>query len=85
MITITPNGTKINYGVSRNMKAEDEEGNPIKIALVLIEHENGFKQRLAIQEEEIKFCGEDIILAKVVEEAEKGGHEYVRGAIQQPS
>ncbi len=78
MIVTTPQGTKINYGVSRNMKAQDADGRDVKIALVLIEHENGFKQRLAISEDKIKFCGENIILAEVLEEAAKGGTEYIR-------
>ena len=46
------------------------------MCLVLIEHENGYKQRLVIPEALIQYAGEDVIHLEVQEAAAKGGIEY---------
>ena len=53
------------YGVSRNVEAEDAKGRPVKIALVVIERDNGSLDTLAINEELIRFAGEGMIEAEV--------------------
>lgn len=55
----------VSYSVQRNVDAETAEGRSCKIALVLIKHENGAEQTLAINEEQIRFEGEDIIEREV--------------------
>lgn len=57
--------SKVRYGVSRKVPAEDANGRPCFIALVLIEHENGFKETLAIPEALITYAGEGIIADEV--------------------
>ena len=59
----------IKYTVSRNVKATDAQGNDVLIAMCLIEHENGQRQRLAIPEAKIQFCGEGLIDIEVAEAA----------------
>lgn len=49
------------YGITRNVAATDSQGRDCKIALVVIKHDNGFEQTLAINEELIRFAGEGII------------------------
>lgn len=49
------------YVVRRNVAAHDKDGQPCKIAFVLIKHENGFEQTLAINEDLIRFAGESVI------------------------
>jgi len=56
----------VRYGVSRNVPAEDEQGRPVKIALVLIERDNGAFETLGINEERIRFQGEGIIQEEVL-------------------
>lgn len=58
------NGT-VRYGVARNVPAEDKDGRPIAIALVVIERDNGSFQTLAIPESKIRFAGEGIIQQEV--------------------
>jgi hypothetical protein len=53
------------YGITRNVAATDPQGRPCKIALVVIKHENGFEQTLAINEDEIRFAGEGVIDLRV--------------------
>ena len=64
------------YGLSRNMPCTDEKGNDVLMCLVMIEHENGFKQRLVIPESLIQYAGEGVIHLEVQEAAAKGGIEY---------
>lgn len=49
------------YGISRNVPARDAQGFPAKIALVVLERDNGSIATLAISEDLIKFAGEGII------------------------
>lgn len=53
------------YGVTRNVAATNSLGEPCTIALVVIKHENGHEQTLAINEELIRFAGEGIIEREV--------------------
>lgn len=53
--------TALTYGITRNVEATDEHGQPCKIALVVIEHRNGTRQTLAINEALIAYAGESII------------------------
>jgi hypothetical protein len=66
----------IKYGISRRVPAQGPDGKPCEIALVVIEHENGFMHRFCIPEEKIRFEGEEIIEREVQLEAAKGGIEY---------
>jgi hypothetical protein len=58
--------SSVRYGVSRNVPAEDEHGKPVKLALVLIERDNGAFETLGINEERIRFHGEGIIEEEVL-------------------
>lgn len=49
------------YTVTRHVSATDAQGNPCKIALATIIHENGVGQTVAIREDLIRFAGEGII------------------------
>lgn len=64
--------TLLRYALSRNVAATNSAGEERRICMVLIEHENGFKQRLVIDEEKIRFCGEAIIEHEVHEAAARG-------------
>jgi hypothetical protein len=55
----------ISYTVQRNVEAETADGSKAKIALVLIMHENGAEQTLAINEEMIRLEGEGVIEREV--------------------
>lgn len=55
----------VRYGVSRNCEAQKPDGTPIKIALVIIERDNGAFETLAIPEDKIRFAGEGTIEAEV--------------------
>lgn len=57
--------SRIDYTVQRNVEAENAEGKPCLIALALIRHENGMEQTLAINEEQIRYEGEEIIEREV--------------------
>lgn len=70
--------TLLRYGLSRNVEARDAKGRKTLICMAVIEHENGFQQRLAIPEELIQYAGEGIIELEIKEAALKGGEEYVR-------
>jgi hypothetical protein len=50
----------IRYGLQRNVPAE-KDGQPCKIAMVVVERENGQLTTLAVNEELIKFMGEAVI------------------------
>lgn len=63
----------VTYTVMRNLPAEDEHGRACKIAVALVQHENGTLQRVAINEEMIRYAGEGVI-----------EHE-VRQAVQLPA
>ena len=52
--------TLVRYGVSRNVPAT-KDGQPCKIAMVVIERENGHLHTIAVNEELIKFMGEGVI------------------------
>ena len=64
------------YALSRNMPAKDEKGNDVLMCLVLIEHENGYRQRHVIPEAMIQYAGEGVIHLEVQEAAAKGGIEF---------
>lgn len=51
----------VDYSVRRNVVATKEGGTDALIALVLIRHENGQLQTLAVDEEMIRFYGEKVI------------------------
>lgn len=51
----------ISYGLARNVDATDSNGKPVKIALAVVEHENGHREKVAIPEGLITFAGESII------------------------
>ena len=68
----------VEYNVQRFIDAVDDKGRACKIAMAVIRHENGLLQRLAIDEEKIRFCGEEIIELEVKEAALKEG-TYIRG------
>ena len=51
----------VRYGVTRNVEARDEKGRPVRIALAVVEHENGYVEKVAINEDLIRFAGEGII------------------------
>lgn len=55
----------VTYTVMRNLPAEDEQGRACKIAVALVQHENGTLQRVAINEEMIRFLGEGIIEGEI--------------------
>ena len=57
--------TRISYTVQRDVPAETADGTACKIALVLIRHENGAEQTLAIHEEMIRSEGEEVIAREV--------------------
>ena len=56
----------VSYGITRNVKAQDAHGRAVKIAMVVIKHENGTEQTLAINEDFIRFAGEDVIEKEVL-------------------
>jgi hypothetical protein len=56
----------LSYTVTRNIDAEDEQGNPVKIALASVVHENGVGQTVAIPEALIRFAGESVIEREVM-------------------
>ena len=68
----------VRYAVQRGIEAVDDKGRACRIAMAVIHHENGLIQRLAIDEEKIRFCGEEIIELEVKEAALKEG-TYLRG------
>jgi hypothetical protein len=51
----------IEYRVMRNVAATNDKGQDCRVAIALVMHENGVCQRVAIDEELIKFAGEGII------------------------
>ena len=53
------------YTVSRNVDATDETGNPVKIALATVIHENGEQETVAVREDKIRFAGESLIDVEV--------------------
>lgn len=67
----------VRYGVSRNVAAIDEAGKDVRLAIVVIEYENGYKQTRCINEELIRFAGEGIIENEVKQMAV--GHEVRLG------
>lgn len=76
--------TALTYGVTRNVEATDEHGQPCRIALVVIEHESGAKQTLAVNEALIRYAGEDIIEAEVKRAAASPSDAQFGRAIQLP-
>jgi hypothetical protein len=56
----------VQYTVRRGVDAETADGTACKIALVLIVHENGTEQTLAINEEMIRSEGEGVIEREVL-------------------
>jgi hypothetical protein len=52
--------TLVRYGLQRNVPAF-KDGQPCKIAMVVVERENGRVDTLAINEELIKFMGDAVI------------------------
>ena len=59
----------IRYGVSRNCPATDGRGRQVKLAIAVIERDNGAAgttfETVAIDEEKIRFAGESIIEQEV--------------------
>lgn len=51
----------VKYRVMRNVEAVNDKGQDCRIAVALVMHENGVCQRVAIDEELIRFAGEGII------------------------
>lgn len=74
----------VTYGISRNVDATDEHGQPCKIALAVIEHENGTKQTLAIPEALIAYAGETIIDEEVRRAAASPSDAQFRKPIKLP-
>jgi hypothetical protein len=66
------------FTVSRNIDATDESGQPVKIALASIIHENGVGQTVAIREDLIAFAGEDIIEVEVMRAAQSPGQVQIK-------
>lgn len=56
----------VRYGVARNVPAKDEQGRDCAIALVVAERDNGSFEVIGINEERIRFHGEDIIKDEVL-------------------
>jgi hypothetical protein len=62
--------TAFAYAIAgRNVAAKNEAGEDCQIALILIKHENGTEQTLAINEEMIRFAGEGVIEKEVQQAA----------------
>jgi hypothetical protein len=59
----------VNFTVTRNLDAFDARGEPCKIALCTIIHENGFRQTHCINEAYIAFAGEQVIEEQIKERA----------------
>lgn len=76
--------SKVTYGISRNVEATDEHGQPCKIALAVIEHENGTKQTVAIPEALIAYAGTSIIDEEVRRAASSPSDAQFRKVIQPP-
>ncbi len=57
----------VSYGIRRNVPAENEAGAPCRIALVVIRHENGARQTLAINEALISMMGERVIEEEIAQ------------------
>jgi len=55
----------LSYTVMRRVPATDEHGNDVSMAIALVTHENGARQRVAIREDLIRFAGEGIIEEEV--------------------
>jgi 2-C-methyl-D-erythritol 4-phosphate cytidylyltransferase len=60
----------ISYSVMRRVPATKENGQDCLIAVALVIHENGTRQRVAIDEEFIRFAGENVIEHEVRKAAE---------------
>jgi hypothetical protein len=66
------------FTVTRNVDAKDSNGQPCKIALASIIHENGVGQTVAIREDLIAFAGEQIIEAEVMRAASSPGRASLK-------
>lgn len=66
------------FTVTRNHDATDEHGQPCKIALASIVHDNGVGQTVAIREDLIAFAGEDIIETEVMRAAASPGQGQIK-------
>jgi hypothetical protein len=53
------------YAVARQVKAQDSHGNDVRLAIVFIEFENGFRKKVAIREDFIAWNGEQTIEQEV--------------------
>lgn len=60
----------VSYSVMRRLPAVKENGQDCLIAVALVIHENGTQQRVAIDEEFIRFAGEGVIEHEVRKAAE---------------
>jgi hypothetical protein len=61
-----PDMAMIKYTVMRNLPATNDKGQSCKIAVALVQHENGTCQRVASDEEFIRYAGEGVIEAEVL-------------------
>jgi hypothetical protein len=59
----------IRYGVSRNVDARDKAHRPVKLAMVVMERDNGSFEVFGIREDRIRFYGEGVIQAEVLRKA----------------
>jgi hypothetical protein len=53
------------FTVTRDVDAVDDKGQPVKIALASVIHENGEGETVAVREDLIRFAGESIIETEV--------------------
>lgn len=66
------------FTVTRNVDATDGNGQPCKVALASIIHENGVGQTVAIREDLIAFAGEEIIEKEVMRAAASPGQTQIK-------
>lgn len=59
----------VRYGLARNVPARDDTGRSVKLCLAVIERDNGPFEVAAINEERIRFHGEQIIAEEVLKRA----------------